>query len=135
MLPLFLSLVVFFFAGSDLYAKPPADAAQQELVEITGSADDDPTTQDLYTVPIDKRLIITDVLVAVDNISGTEATCCVAILRNSNPVSVIDLSDGNYQHTYNSGIEFKTGERVGIRGRNSFRGVFFELRGFQEDIN
>jgi len=134
MLPLFLSLVVLLCAGTDLYAKPPADAAQQELVEITASGIPG-TWVDAYTVPVGKTLVIFDVNMSysLTNTSG-EPTCCALIGRNSVGISSVNLLDRNYHRTYSIGIEFKEGDIVGVNPPSS-GSVFFELRGFLTDIN
>ena len=124
MLPLFLSLVVLLCAGTDLYAKPPSDA-QPEIVEIIGDIETGSTTNvTLYTVPANKQLVITDVVIVAGTGTGV-------ITRNGAPVSVVSFSnDTMYQQTYSTGIEFKAGDQVGVEGNGN---IFYEFRGLLDD--
>jgi len=136
MLPLFISLLVLLGAGTDLYAKPPTDAAQQELVEITKVVASNGMVQNAFTVPTGKTLTIIDVNISTSlgETSGTNP-CCAFILRNGVEISKASLRDRNYQRTYKTGIEFREGDIVGVQPPNSGGSVFFELRGFLADIN
>ena len=130
MLPLFLSLVVFLCAGTDLYAKPPG-SQQPELVEIVvlDYRNNFQPPLDVYTVPVDKRLVITDVI----RRCGVQGK--YSIFRDGTIVSRVE--EGVYQNSYVSGIEFQENQIVSIQSPpvSSGPGCDWELRGVLTDIN
>ncbi len=97
------------------------------LIEITA----EPTTTApvvVFTVPNGKRVVITDIVITAGAGTGT-----VAIQRNG--VNIVQANmvspERRYQQTYRSGIEFNQGDTVGVA---RFNGAFYELRGFQTDL-
>ena len=102
-----------------------ADGVATELFElvvlnVTG-------TVNLFTVPTDKRLLITDVIVS-GAVSNSQ------ILRGTSVVSnIIVLSSQTYEHSYVSGIEFASGETRSISPGSSGQ-TNWELRGFLETL-
>ena len=94
----------------------------------------------VYTVPIGKRLVLTDVTIHMRALSGSHTP--LEIQRNNATVSKIPAlreragAGGGevYQRSYLSGIPFNAGDTVGVLGSDNIV-AFFELRGFQTDMN
>ena len=85
------------------------------------------TPIDIYTVPVGKRLVITDVIIS--GCGGLHS-----IFRDNTIVFRHHLSP-TYSHSYVSGIEFQENQIVGIRPHSLNCTSDWELRGQQTDIN
>jgi len=105
---------------------------EKELVEIVSLDVASATTLAVYTVPLDKQLIITDVI-----ISSPGDGFPLEIQRDGAVISRIRLEDsanGTYDHSYVSGIQFQENEILSIRNGGGAT-TNWELRGYQVDVN
>ena len=138
-----LILMGLLMLGIPFLTLPNAQAQRSkmeppEIVEITAFViQNDQPGFGAYTVPIGKRLIITDVTV-----SGLNGDCQAIIQRDSSgQEAVIARSPGEavpgstntfhetWTKTYGTGIGFGEGETVFVRKTGCDVAVFFELRG------
>ena len=124
-------------------------AAEKDLVEIAELVSNGEGFKSVYIVPIGKQLLIKDV-----TISAISKNCSPAIGRpgGSQPKVIMQASlpliispafggGGNsvaigatFTKTYETGIKFDQEETVSLLA-NCGNSVFFELRGFQTDMN
>ncbi len=101
-----------------------------DIVEIIENNVPRSTVVNVFTVPANRRLIITDLVISV-SVSTAGQT---EILRNGSPAtSFIATVVGNaFSHTFATGIEFVAGETVAVSSGiiNPAAGVHFYLRGY-----
>lgn len=102
---------------------------ETEPVELREESVDPNVAEDVFEVPPDQRLIITDVLIT--NKATGPATA--RLFRNLSPATT-DLAIGassTFAHTFQSGIEFGPGQDVRVRNNGGSAGSLeFYLRGY-----
>lgn len=101
----------------------------KEAVEIIENGVANLTDVSAFTVPSDRRLIITDVIISNSNSSSS---CCARISRNGPFVTGFIAVEANssFEHTFLTGIEFGPGDMVGVRNGASSGPLDFYLRGY-----
>ena len=121
------------FFVSAVYAGKPSSGGttSRTLVEIVGT--DVPLSKTVvYTVPVGQRLVLTDTFFA-----GCQV---VEIYRDDVTVSRSFFSGGTAVRSYQSGIEFEQGQKIGVAagilGHVCFEigFQFYELRGYLEAL-
>ncbi len=97
-----------------------------EIVEIIENSVSSPTPVDVFTVPANRRLIITDVMMSTNSGSSN-----AEILRDGTPATAfINVSSGNtFSHSFATGIEFVANETVAVDA-GSGTNINFYLRGY-----
>ena len=108
----------------------------KELVEITALLPQGQSGSiSAYTVPVGKRLVITDVQLSSRPESSSGLTQCArTIQRAANGMEAVMFFRTDFSKQYVSGIEFKENETVFVRAECSGPN-FFELRGYQTAMN
>jgi len=101
-----------------------------DIVEIIENNVPDSTEVDVFTVPANRRLIITDLIISTSGTNAREAR----ILRDGAPATSFLPVLGNlnaFSHTFATGIHFVAGETVKVSSGPAGGGsVHFYLRGF-----
>ncbi len=108
----------------------------KELVEITALPDrHSQVGVSVYTVPVGKRLVITDVQVSSgEDTQNGFSRCARIIQRTANGMEALMSFLTTFSKQYVSGIEFKENETVFVKAPCSAN-TFFELRGYLTDNN
>jgi hypothetical protein len=83
----------------------------------------------VFTVPVGRRLVITDVLIA--NSNGTAANFQRILRNNTDTIGFVSVQAGDtFEHTFGTGIEFAAGDIVVVRNGGSAGPIDFLLRGY-----
>jgi hypothetical protein len=114
-LALALVLVSGLLVGPQLHAQSPTVRVEGTFLSaveiIENNVPDNTNFFDVFTVPANRRLVITDVLI---HASGFTA-CCMTILRNTLPATFsIFVGAAGFNHTFATGIEFTEGQTVAV---------------------
>lgn len=133
-LALALVLVSGLLVGPELHAQSPtvrAEGTFLSAVEIIENNVFNNTTVDVFTVPANRRLVITDVLI---HASGFTA-CCVTILRDTLPATFsIFVGAAGFNHTFATGVEFTDGQTVAVSNLSGSP-TKWHLRGYLTKAN
>ncbi len=129
----FILAVGVLFATTAFAQVPIAQSKQvSDLTEIVVLDVNPGEVRNVYTVPLGKRVIITDVIISSNIRLGNKQD----ILRDGKVISRINvpnISDGNYEHSYVTGIEFTENQTLSIsNGSDIGEGTStnWELRGY-----
>lgn len=103
--------------------------AKLKTVELIADSVANLTTTDLLTVPADRRVIITDLLIANSNNAEVVSQ---RVFRGASAatLSLVIPANSSFSHVFATGIEFDAGEVVRVRNGASSGPVNFYLRGY-----
>src|SRR5262245_64826474 len=136
----FLGVVAMFLALT--YASPETSTARAQnlTINIPGVGLTDikefaqagvpiATTVDLFTVPANQILVITDLMITNDNATPADA---LRIFRSNNQATsfITVAPHSTFAHTFATGILFLPGDTLRVRNGGSAASATFYLRGF-----
>ncbi|HKB15104.1 MAG TPA: hypothetical protein VKF62_03515 [Planctomycetota bacterium] len=126
------AIVVALFTARQLYAQVPTVKGRGKvlsIVEIIQNGVGTNTTTGVYSVPVDRRLVITDLMIA-DTSGSTSLNA--RILRSGTPATanLTVTAERTLCHSFATGIEFSEGQLVSVVNGDSAGPLNFYLRGY-----
>ncbi|MFM8720789.1 MAG: hypothetical protein ACKOFH_14880 [Chthoniobacterales bacterium] len=132
----FLPIVAVLFAAASLPASAqlptllaPRKSALNTVEIILDGVANLQTIANAYTVPIGKRLVITDLIISNGNPNQVRFQ---RIFRNNDPVTpnITVPAESTFGHSFASGLQFKAGEILKIKNGDAAGATNFALYGY-----